>query len=109
MDEDDVRRGDPATDNTTDHPTPDDALEPADDVYNPTRGEETLPEDGDSPAAPAEDQPGGEQLAADHPEFDYDHDAHENYDEGKKGATDVDAEEETEQDLNPPQPLEPQS
>ena len=108
MDDEQRRHADPASDNTTDHPAPDDALEPAGDIYSPARDQEKLDEDNDPPAAPADDGArGGQPLPPDHPEFDYDHDAHERYDEGDKGATDVDAEEETESDLNPPRPLEP--
>ncbi len=107
MDDDQLQQNDPATDNTNDHPTPDDALEPIGDMYHPARDEEKLEEDNDPPAAPAEDSTAGQRLDPDHPEFDYSHDAHETYDEGKRGATDVDAAEETEQDLNPPRPLDP--
>ena len=90
------------------HQTPDDALEPADDIFNPVRDEEKLPEDNDPPAAPADDTT-TKPLPEDHPEFDYDHDVHEMYDEGKTGATDVDAHQETETDLNPPRPLDPEA
>jgi hypothetical protein len=38
----------------------DDALEPQDNMYNPLKDEEKLPEDNDSPATPASDiRPGG--------------------------------------------------
>lgn len=106
MDEDDVRRDDPATDNTTDHPTPDDALEPADDIYNPTRDEETLSEDGDSPATPAPDSPAERPLPADDPQLDYDRDAHETYDAGNGTASGAFDDEELQHDR--PEPLEPE-
>jgi hypothetical protein len=106
MDDDQLRQNDPANDNTTDHPTPDDALEPVDDIYNPTRDQDKLPEDNEPPAAPAPDSPADPQLPADHPEFDYDNDTHETYDEGKVGGTDVNAHEE--QPGDQPRPLDPQ-
>jgi hypothetical protein len=88
------------------HQSPDNALEPPDDIYNPVRDEEHLAEDNDPPATPAAHTKSGTQLPPDHPEFDYDHDAHEAYDEGTLGATDVDAHEEA-TDPDAPEPLEP--
>ncbi len=102
----DQQQNDPAFDDQNTHQTPDDALQPADDIFSPTRDEEKLAEDNDPPAAPADDST-GTPLPEDHPEFDYDNDAHETYDEGKTGGTDADAQEETPEDLNPPKPLDP--
>ncbi|HKR81459.1 MAG TPA: hypothetical protein VJR27_00465 [Candidatus Saccharimonadales bacterium] len=107
MDDDQLRQNDPANDNTSEHPTPDDALEPKDDIFSPTRDEERLENDNEPPATAAPDSPVGPQLPPDHPEFDYDNDAHETYDEGKVGATDADATEEKSGDQ--PHPLDPQS
>ncbi|HSX07407.1 MAG TPA: hypothetical protein VLG11_00775 [Candidatus Saccharimonadales bacterium] len=109
MDEDQQRQNDPAADNPDGRPTPDDALEPAGDLFNPVRDEEKLEEDNDSPAAPADDNPAdGQRLPADHPEFDYasDIDEHEKYDEGASAATGVNDQEEHEHDS--PRPLEPE-
>lgn len=92
---------------TNQHQSEDDALEPPDDIFNPLRDEERLEEDADSPATPARHTKRGTQLPPNHPEFDYDLDAHEAYDEGLLGATDVDAEEEP-PDPDEPRPLEPQ-
>jgi hypothetical protein len=75
------------------HQTPDDALEPADDIFNPNKDEETLDQDYDSPAASPDDVAG--TIAPDHPDTDTDIDAHDAYDEGLKGASGIDAQEET--------------
>ena len=71
--------------------TPDDALEPRDDIYNPRSDEETLPEDNDSPATPAAQDPSDMQIPPDHPVFDSDIDSHEAYDASDVSATDVEA------------------
>lgn len=73
-----------------------DPFQPVDDIYNPVTDQEKLDEDNDPPAAPAADSTQGTQLPADHPEFDYggDEDSAEVYDEGRLGATDIDAHEE---------------
>jgi hypothetical protein len=70
----------------------DDALEPADDIYNPKRDEETLAQDYDTPASPPDDV--HDSLPPDHPEKDSNMDSDEIYDEGETGATEADAQEE---------------
>jgi|GEM_PF-1629790 len=76
-----------------------------DDIFNPAVDEETLPEDGDSPAAPADTAAELALAQPDHPEKDYasDRDAQEVYDEGEDNATDNLTEAATET----PMPLEP--
>jgi hypothetical protein len=71
-------------------PTPDDALEPKDDL---TTGQHPLPEDNDPPAAPATNM--GQAIADDHPITDTEIDSQELYDEGLTGATGADAQDET--------------
>ena len=79
----------------------DDALEPQDDIYKPTRDEQRLPEDYDPPAAPASDIHSIAPL--DDPSTDDQLDSDELYQEGVGGATNADDEE-----IDPneePQPL----
>lgn len=80
--DDDQRRDDDISDATADHPTPDDALEPVGDRFNPLLDEEALAGDGSSPATPAPDSPAERPLAEDDPELDYNRDEHESYDTG---------------------------
>jgi len=61
------------------------------DLFNPVIDGQKLPEDNDPPATPADDTVANPKLPPDHPEFDYDNDAHEAYDEGRVSATDIDA------------------
>lgn len=68
--------------------TPDDALEPADDIFNPDLDEERLAEDNDPPATPADDVP-GPHLPPDHPAFDTDIEPNELYGEGEDQAADM--------------------
>lgn len=84
--------------------SPDDALEPDDDIFDPTRDEEKLPEDNDSPAAPADDIKSSAPL--DVPATDTGIDSDELYQEGLKQASDA-----NDQDVGPdvrPRPLEPE-
>ena len=71
--------------------SPDDALEPDDDIFDPTRDEEKLAEDNTSPAAPADDIKTVAPL--DIPSTDSGVDSDELYQEGLKGATNADDEE----------------
>lgn len=82
----------------------DDALEPEDDIFDPTRDEEKLAEDGRPPAAPADDVHSTAPL--DDPATDDGVDSDELYQEGIGGATNAD-DEEIEPDEEP-QPLEPE-
>lgn len=92
---------------TDTHQSADDALEPADDIFNPNRDEEHLPQDGDSPAAPPTDVTGpGTNLPADYPQTDTGIDAHERYDEGLAGAAETNSSEEGPDDS--PRPLQPE-
>ena len=68
-------------DDNTIHQTPDDALEPADDIYRPDRDEEKLEGDYDTPAAPPSDVT-GKSMPPDDPATDTGLDQHEVYDEG---------------------------
>lgn len=82
----------------------DDALEPKDDIFNPAQDEQKLPEDGATPAAPADDIPAGAPV--DDPSTDDGVDSDELYQEGVSGATNAEDEE-----VHPdegPKPLEPQ-
>jgi hypothetical protein len=92
-------------DDTSTHQSADDALEPQDDIFNPALDEETLPEDNDSPAAPASDVPHAQPI--DDPATDDEMDSDELYQEGTSGATNSD---DTlfDSDNAPPQPLEPE-
>lgn len=69
----------------------DDALEPDDDIFDPIRDESRLAEDGDSPAAPADDVPYSAPI--DEPATDDGIDSDELYQEGIGGATNADDEE----------------
>ena len=63
----------------------DDAMEDTRDNQDPTSvGQNKLPEDNDSPAAPADD-PGVVPLPQDHPLKDSDIDSTEAYQEGEQG------------------------
>jgi hypothetical protein len=82
----------------------DDALEPKDDIFDPTRGEEKLAEDGRPPAAPADDTSSTAPL--DDPATDDGIDSDELYQEGLGGATNAD-----DNEIGPdeePKPLEPE-
>ena len=82
----------------------DDALEPKDDIFDPTRDESKLAEDGATPAAPADDIHSTAPI--DEPATDSAMDSDELYQEGVSGATNADDEE-----IGPdeePKPLEPE-
>ena len=82
----------------------DDALEPPDDIFDVTRDESKLAEDGRPPAAPADDIPAGAPI--DSPATDDGIDSDELYQEGLGGATNA-----TDEEINPdeePKPLEPE-
>jgi len=81
----------PDDNDTSTHQSPDDALEPAGDIFNPNKDEETLDQDYDSPAAPPDDVAG--TIDPGHPDTDTDLDAHDVYDEGLKAASGIDAQE----------------
>ena len=83
--------------------SPDDALEPKDDIYDPESNQTHLARDYDSPASPADDT-GKQTLPADHPLGDDDVDDQELYDEGFDSATGSDAQEE--EPDNSPKPFE---
>jgi hypothetical protein len=68
----------------------DDALEPQDDIFSPTRDEEKLAEDNDPPAAPADDI---HDSPLDEPASDDGVDSDELYQEGLGGAMNADDEE----------------
>jgi len=53
--------------------------------------EQPLSQDYDTPAAPPEEQDADNVVPADHPSLDTGIDAHQLYDEGVKGASEVDA------------------
>jgi hypothetical protein len=69
----------------------DDALEPENDIFDPIRDEEKLAEDGDPPAAPANDTHSTAPI--DEPATDDGMDSDELYQEGVAGATNADDEE----------------
>jgi hypothetical protein len=95
-------------DNTTNnHPSPDDALEPPDDIFNPAVDEERLEEDYDPPATPAKPHLTTPKLPPNHPATDSEIDFQELYDEGLTSATDYDAQDEA-ADNDQPRPLEPE-
>jgi len=76
----------------------------ADDIFNPRLDEETLDEDNDPPAAPADDI--RSRAPIDSPETDDQLDSDELYQEGVRGATNAEDEE-----IGPyeePKPLEPE-
>jgi hypothetical protein len=82
----------------------DDALEPKNDIFDPIRDEEKLAEDGNPPAAPADDIHAAAPI--DDPATDDGMDSDELYQEGVSGATNADDEE-----IGPdeePKPLEPE-
>lgn len=81
-------------DDSLQHPSPDDALEPPDDIYNPRVDEEHLEEDYDPPFTPGSPHITTPKLPPDHPAIDTNVDPHEAYDEGDTSATDYDAQEE---------------
>jgi len=66
----------------------DDALEPSSDIFDPKFDEEKLAEDGDTPAAPADDIHSGSPV--DDPATDDGIDSDELYQEGVSGATNAD-------------------
>jgi hypothetical protein len=65
----------------------DDPLQPTDDLFNPSVDGEQLPQDGATPAAPADDVPAG--LPDDHPVTDTDVDSQEAYDAGISSVADT--------------------
>ncbi len=69
----------------------DDALEPEDEIFDPTRGQQRLEQDGDSPASPADDT--NSKVPIDSPATDDGIDSDELYQEGIGGATNADDEE----------------
>lgn len=69
----------------------DDALEPENDEIKAGK-RDPLPEDHDTPAAPADSK--GNKLPEDHPSTDSEIDSHELYDEGRTSATGIDAQDE---------------
>ena len=95
-------------DENTVRPSPDDALEPPDDIFNPAVDEERLEEDHDAPAEPAHPHLTTPKMPPDHPAGDTGVDFQELYDEGPTSATDVDAQEEAE-DHEQTWPLEPKN
>jgi hypothetical protein len=87
------------------HQSADDALEPQDNIFNPHVNEEHLPEDNDSPAAPADDN-GTLSVPVDDPRTDSGIDADELYSEGLDEATGA-----HDSEIGPddqPRPLEPE-
>jgi hypothetical protein len=79
----------------------DDALEPQNEIFDPARDAGQLPEDHDTPAAPADDTNSTSPL--DDPASDDGVDSDELYQEGISGATNAD-----DQEINPdeePKPL----
>jgi hypothetical protein len=78
--------------------------EPKDDIFDPIRDEEKLPEDNDPPAAPADDA--DNRVPVDDPETDDGIDSDELYQEGLAGATNAE-DEEVDPDEEP-KPLEPE-
>jgi hypothetical protein len=80
-----------ADDNTDNHQSADDALEPADDIYRPDKDEEQLEGDFDTPAAPPSDVT-GKPVPPDDPDTGMDQ--HEVYDEGEADAAHDNREEE---------------
>lgn len=97
------------TNNNDEHPSPDDALEPPDDIFNPTLDEERLEEDYDPPATPANPHINTPHLPPDHPAGDGNIDFQELYDEGVTSATDYDAQEEGTESIDEPFPIEPEN
>ncbi len=92
------------TNDDTNYPTPDDALEPVDDIFNPAVDEAKLEGDYDPPAAPAASN--AHQIPLDHPITDSGLDESEVYGEGLGEATDVDKNEILPDER--PKPLEPE-
>jgi hypothetical protein len=81
----------------------DDALEPKADIFNPIRDESKLAEDGDTPAAPADDIPSTAPI--DEPATDDGIDSDELYQEGLAGATNAEDEEiGSDEELKPLEP-----
>jgi hypothetical protein len=79
-------------DNNDARQSADDALEPQDDIFNPKLDEETLAEDNESPAAPADDVT-KHAISEDDPRLDSGVDTDELYNEGEgqaSGADDTD-------------------
>ncbi|HEY5442162.1 MAG TPA: hypothetical protein VIJ68_01340 [Candidatus Saccharimonadales bacterium] len=91
-------------DNDDNQQSADDALEPQNDIFDPTRTEEKLAEDGRPPAAPADDTRSTAPIDA--PSTDDGIDSDELYQEGLGGATNAD--DETVVPDEEPQPLEPE-
>jgi hypothetical protein len=89
-------------------PSPDDALEPPDDIYNPRVDQERLEQDNDTPTTPAKPHITTPELPPNHPETDTNIEFQELYDEGVTSATDADAQEEV-VEADAPYPLEPES
>ncbi|HEU5187816.1 MAG TPA: hypothetical protein VFT87_04925 [Candidatus Saccharimonadales bacterium] len=69
--------------------SPDDALQPKRDYFDPAQDEPHLPQDFDTPASPASDT-GSKAIPADDPRTDSQIDAHELYDEGLTSAAQAD-------------------
>ena len=86
----------PSSVDDTNQNSTENALEPADDIFNPKIDEETLEQDGESPFSPADDV--SDTIPLDHPQTDTGIDAHEAYDAGLTSATGSDA-----QSVNLPQ------
>ena len=69
------------------HASPDDSLEPNDTgMFHPATDQDTLPQDGETPAAPASDVPVN-PAAFDEPQTDTGVDEHEAYDAGTEIAS----------------------
>jgi hypothetical protein len=85
--------------------SPDDILEPIDDIFNPETDEEKLEGDYDSPATPPVRNP--HHIPPDHPVEDTDIEPDELYQEGIGEASGVDDSEELPKDR--PEPLEPEN
>lgn len=100
-------KDDEFTDRFTFHPSPDDALQPPDDIYNPDQDQVQLEEDHDPPADPARTERATPELPPDHPQYDSNIEFQELYDEGPTGATDVFAQTDEPADPDEPFPLEP--
>lgn len=90
-------------DDDDDRQSEDDALEPADDIYNPDIDEEKLAGDNDSPAAPADDN--GQSVPPDDPRTDTDIDEDELYSEGLDQAVGAN-DSKIDSDDSPPEPVE---
>jgi hypothetical protein len=67
--------------------SPDDALEPADPAIEDFVNQQSLPQDSDRPAAPADDVPNANSVEPDSQLFDADEDSDEAYQEGADAST----------------------